>query len=110
MKLNRKLEIALKALDILKTKRGHTRTEDMVVEADTTIHLLEHVMRELRIAGIVTVKRGPGGGYTLNTAGDFSAYHVAMAVGRDFGELKFDESPSSRLSKSIVDAFLSTKI
>jgi DNA-binding IscR family transcriptional regulator len=109
MKLNRKLEIGLTVVNALKTKTGFTKTSDLTTEVGTTLHLLEQVMRNLRAAGILNVKRGPGGGYAL-AAGKVTAHHVATAVGRDLGELRFDESPTSRLSKAIIEAYVNTAI
>jgi Rrf2 family protein len=111
MKLTRELEVALNVLEVLKTKEAFARTEDLAKEVGTTVHFLEQIMRNLRIANIVAVKRGPGGGYTLNRSfGNITAYHVANALGRDFGVLKLDQAPTSRLHKSIVEAFLNTSI
>lgn len=110
MKLNKKLEIGMSAVKALKNKVGPTRTSDLAVEIGTTVNFLEQIMRNLRNEGIVGVKRGPGGGYFLVVPSIVTAYHVAKAVGRDMGELRFDESPTSRLSKSIIDAYLNTTI
>jgi Rrf2 family protein len=111
MKLNKELQVALSVLNVMKTKDSFTRTEDLANEVGTTVNFLEQIMRHLRIADIVTVKRGPGGGYTLNrNFTNLNAYHVAQALGRDFGILSFDEAPTSRLHKSIVEAFVNTSI
>lgn len=111
MKINKKLELGIKAVSALKTKSGPTRTSDLASEIGTTVSFLEQIMRNLRTAGIVTVKRGPGGGHVLAAEhANVSAYTVAKAVGRDFGTLSFDEAPTSRLSKALIDAFLNTTI
>lgn len=111
MKLNKKLEIGINAVRVLKTKTDATKTADLAVEVGTTVNFLEQIMRNLKNAGIVDVKRGPGGGYMLNTSKNVTAYDVAKAVGRDFGSLSFgSEEPADRLRKSIVDAFLATTI
>jgi Rrf2 family protein len=111
MKLNKKLEIALIALNALKTKETATKTADLAVEVGTTVHFLEQIMRNLRTANIVTVKRGPGGGYFFNKdLVELNAYRVAKAVGRNFGNVTLDNAPTSRLSQSIVEAFLNTTI
>lgn len=111
MKLNRKLEIGLNVVKALKSKEGFTKTSDLTTEVGTTLHLLEQVMRNLRSAGILVVKRGPGGGYALNSNLSVTAYNVATAVGRELEVNHFDEtSPSDRLKKSIVDAYLNTAV
>jgi len=111
MKLNKKLEVGINAVNMLKNREGPTRTSDLANTIDTTINFLEQVMRNLRQAGLVTVRRGPGGGYVLNREnGPITAWHVAKAVGRDFGTVSFDQAPTSRLNKAIVDAFINTTI
>jgi Rrf2 family protein len=111
MKLNKKLEIGINAVNVLKTREGSTRTTDLAGEIGTTVDFLKQVMRNLKQAGIVTVCRGPGGGYALNREnGPITALQVAKAVGRDFGAISFDQAPTSRLSKAIVEAFTNTMI
>lgn len=111
MKLNRKVELGLKVVEALRTKSGPTRTQDLAVEVGTTVNLLEQIMRELRLAEIVLVKRGPGGGYSVNPAKEkITAYDVATAVGREFGSVVLDDASTSRLRKSIVDAYNSVTL
>jgi Rrf2 family iron-sulfur cluster assembly transcriptional regulator len=111
MKLNKKLEIGINAVTALKKREGFVRTADIAVEIGTTVNFLEQIMRNLRTGGIVTVKRGPGGGYSLNKDSDLTAYSVAKAVGR-FPDNLSDEDVSltSQLRKNIVEAFRSTKL
>lgn len=110
MKLTKNVEIGINALNALKSKTDYARVADLAVEVGTTIHFLEQIMRNLKNAGLVTVKRGPGGGYVLQKDAKITAYQVAQALGKDFGTLRLDEAPVSRLHKSIVDAFLKTEI
>jgi len=111
MKLTRKLEIGINAVNILKTKTGPTRVVDMTVDVGTTVNFLEQIMRNLREAGIVSVKRGPGGGYILNKGSIVTAMTVANAIGEDLGSLQLDEvTPVGRLRTAVVNAFLNTSI
>jgi Rrf2 family iron-sulfur cluster assembly transcriptional regulator len=111
MKINQHVVLGINAVNTLKGKTGPTRTEDLAKEIGASVHFLDQVMRKLRQANIVSVKRGPGGGYSLNPLyGKLTAYDVASAVGRDFGTVKFDTAPTSRLHKSIVDAFMSVNL
>lgn len=111
MKLNKKVELGINAVSALKNKEGAVRTQDLAVEIGTTQHFLEQIMRNLRTAGIVASVRGPGGGYKLvPTETPVTAYHVAKAVGRDFGVLSLDQAPMNRLSKALTEAFLNTPI
>lgn len=107
MKLNKKIELGINAVNALRNRTTPTRSEDLAVEIGTSRPFLEQIMRNLKISGILYVKRGPGGGYMVNTAMEkITAYHVAAAMGKDFGVLRLDEAPMSKLHKSIVDAFM----
>lgn len=111
MKLNKKLEIGINAVTALKKREGFVRTSDIAVEIGTTVNFLEQIMRNLRNGGIVSVKRGPGGGYSLNKESDLTAYSVAKAVGRFSDNLnEEDASLPAQLRKNIVEAFRSTKL
>ena len=110
MKLNKKLELGIKAVNALRKYNAPVRTQDLAVEIGTTVNFLEQIMRNLRSAGVVDVKRGPGGGHSLSKDSKVSAYDVARAVGRDFGVATLDEAPLSRLSKAVTEAFLNTAV
>lgn len=111
MKLNKKLEIGINAVSALKKREGFVRTADIATEIGTTVNFLEQIMRNLRTGGIVTVKRGPGGGYSLNKETEITAYSVAKAVGRFNDNLKDgDVSLTAQLQKNILEAFRNTKL
>jgi len=115
MKLTRKLEIGLNAVQVLKDKSGPTKVSDMTAAVGTTEHFLEQVMRNLRQAGIVSVKRGPGGGYILNNRSDvqpLTAMEVAKAVGSaPEGDTSVTaDSPVGRLNLALQQAFLKTSL
>jgi Rrf2 family protein len=110
MKLNKKVELGINAVNALKNKEGAVRTQDLAVEIGTTQHFLEQIMRNLRTAGIVVSVRGPGGGYKLVPDPKLNAYTVAKAVGRDFGVMSLSDKPMDRLSKAVIEAFVNTPI
>ena len=111
MKLTKKVELGIKAVTVLKTRSEPVRVEDLAKEIGTTMNFLEQIMRNLRRAGIAESIRGPGGGFVLSkTPTPFTAYHVATALGRDFGTLKLDDAPMSRLGKALTEAYLNTAI
>jgi len=111
MRLNKKLEIGINAVGALKKRDGFVRTADIAVEIGTTVSFLEQIMRNLRSGGIVIVKRGPGGGYSLNKESDITALSVAQAVGRFPDNLKDgDAGLTAQLRKNILEAFRSTKL
>lgn len=112
MKLTRKLEIGINAVNVLKSKTGPTKVADMTTDVGTTVNFLEQIMRNLREAGIVSVKRGPGGGYILNKEVPVTAMQVAEAlksapVGN---KMSLDGTPVGRLNKALAEAFLNTSI
>lgn len=112
MKLNKKLEIGINAVSALKKRGdGFVRTADIALEIGTTVNFLEQIMRNLRTADIVQVKRGPGGGYTLNKLSPYTALDVAKAVGRFPDNLvEGDVSLTAQLKNNILEAFRSTKL
>jgi Rrf2 family protein len=116
MKLNKKVEIGINAIKVLKNREKPTKTADIAEEIGTTVNFLEQVMRNLRTYELVTVKRGPGGGYVLNPElYKITAYDVAQAVGRKLGKEALGIelsalSPTERLKSSIITAFANTEI
>jgi Rrf2 family protein len=111
MKVNKKVELGINAVTALKKYAAPVRTQDLAAEIGTTQHFLEQVMRNLRTAGIVRSIRGPGGGYVLvPSTTPITAYHVAKAVGRDFGTMSLDQAPLNRLGKALTEAFLNTTL
>lgn len=109
MKLNKKLELGIKAVETLKTLGTEpVRTQDLAVKIGTTTNFLEQVMRNLRTAGIVTSVRGPGGGFVLSSRKPVTAFQVAQAVGRTFGNEKNDNTPTGRLSLAVTEAYQNT--
>lgn len=111
MKLNKKVELGINAVTALKKHNTPVRTQDLAIEIGTTQHFLEQIMRNLRTQGIVASVRGPGGGYVLaRTETPVTAYQVAKAVGREFGEMSLDDAPMSRLSKAVIEAYQNTTL
>ncbi len=114
MKINKKLELAIRSVKALQTRNTPTRTADLATEVGTTLHFLEQIMRNLRTAGLVVSVRGPGGGYVLadrGTGTEVTAYDVAKAVGRlNQGLDAGDTSPANRLRLAIATAFENTTI
>lgn len=113
MKLNKKVELGINAVNALKKYTTPVRTVDLCKEVGTTQNFLEQIMRNLRTAGIVVSVRGPGGGYKLNpaTTTAVTAYDVARAVGKftqgiDLG----DTSATNKLRQAVLSAFENTTI
>ena len=106
MRLNKKVELGIKAVNALKGRTVPTRAEDIASEVGTTLNFLEQIMRKLRLSEIVVVKRGPRGGYVLNPAKTVTAYDVAHSLGSFVEGLDVgDTSPANVLRLTIVDVF-----
>ncbi len=111
MKLNKKLEIGINAVGALKKRDGFVTASEIADEIGTTVNFLEQIMRNLRTGGLVLVKRGPGGGYSLNPKATLTAYNVAKSVGRFPNASREDSSSvNTKLRKNIIDAFRNTRI
>jgi DNA-binding IscR family transcriptional regulator len=109
MKINKDLEVALKALTVLKTKNTLTRVADISSEIGHNVPHLEQIMRKLKLASIISVKRGPGGGY-LASYQTHTAMDVAKALGYTFQTVGELNSPEHTLSLQLVKAFENTHI
>lgn len=111
MKINKKLEIGMNAVSALKNKEGFVQTKMIALELGTSVFFLEQIMRNLRTADIVQVKRGPGGGYILNKVNSYTALDVAKAVGRFPDNLvEGDVSLTAQLKQNILEAFRNIKL
>ena len=114
MRINKKLELAIRAIKALQARSAPTRVQDLSVEIGTTVHFLEQIMRNLRTAGLVLSIRGPGGGYVLARRADgtsVNAGEVAAAVERKSVQPDpANTSPENRLRIAIAEAFRSTTI
>jgi Rrf2 family protein len=109
MKLNQRLIIALNALSLIRTKTGPVTAKELSTDLKVSHPFLEQILRQLRIAGIVEVRRGPGGGYIANPE-TTQAYKVAQAVGGDFGTLNSGNGPAETLNRLIIEAFMSAEV
>lgn len=116
MKVNQSIVVGIKALSALKGKTRPIRAQDLAVEIGESCFYLEQILRKLRIANLVQVQRGPGGGVSLDPLRDhITAQEVALAVHGSFKELqKSSESvPTTLLHKldtAIYKAFSSIQI
>ncbi|HEX5176599.1 MAG TPA: Rrf2 family transcriptional regulator [Chthoniobacteraceae bacterium] len=65
MRISKKAEYALRALVTIARQNKSWRIEDLSARENIPIKYLEQILLALRHAGILTSKRGVGGGYTL---------------------------------------------
>jgi Rrf2 family protein len=68
--LSKKAQYAIKALAYLVSHRqaGPVLISDIAAAKNIPLKFLENILLELRKAGILTSKKGKGGGYTLKTS------------------------------------------
>ena len=110
MKLNKKLEIGINAVSALKKKKDLVKTAALANEIGTTPTFLVQIMHALRVADIVIVRRGQGGGFTIDKDKEIMAYAIAKAVGALDDNLKGEKGSVLELRRKLVDAFKNTKL
>ena len=104
MKINVTTQYGIKLLKFLATKDTHTTLKSFTEVTGLSLSLTEQVARKLRVSGLVTVKRGPGGGLTIaQPIETISLLDVEYAVGgkkqeRETHEVKFN----SYISKLMI--------
>lgn len=81
LKINKNIEVALKAIEALAHNDKPVRVSDLAKHVGTTENFLEQIVRKLRIADITSAVRGPGGGVVLVKGRTVSALQVATALG-----------------------------
>lgn len=106
MKLTKKFTTALKAVVALRNSPVTMSNVQLAEATGSTVTVISQVMGNLRKNGIVNVKRGPGGGYSVNPeAGLVSALRISQAIGKRFTTTTEDSTPTNRLNNQIVKAF-----
>ncbi len=78
MKLNKNIENGL-LLTIYLARRGQSNVKTASSDLQISIHFLEQIARKLRIVGVLSSVKGPGGGYRLNPTS--TALDVITALG-----------------------------
>lgn len=68
MRISRKAEYALRALVAIARQPKSWQIQELSVRENIPIKFLEQILLALRHAGLLTSKRGVGGGYTLRKA------------------------------------------
>lgn len=109
MKLNQRFVIALNTVATLRATPGIVTAQQLSMTLGVSFAFLEQILRQLRIAKIVNVKRGPGGGFWLNTKTDVTAYTVAKAVGVDSFDVTLD-GVAGALSQEMVNVLVKTAV
>lgn len=109
MKLNQRFLIALNTVAFLRATPVVVTAQQISTTLGVSYAFLEQILRQLRIAKIVNVKRGPGGGFWLNTKADLTAYTVAKAIGVESFDVTLD-GVAGLLSQSMVDVLVKTAV
>ena len=63
--VNQTAEYALRAMASLARADGALTAEELSAQASVPVHYLAKVMRQLVVAGLVSARRGRGGGFRL---------------------------------------------
>ena len=63
--VTRESDYAIRALALLGANGGYVRAARIAKEKDVPFEFLQKILRKLKNAGFVAVKRGPGGGFAL---------------------------------------------
>jgi Rrf2 family protein len=94
MKLTKGTQYAVKALQFISEVGHRTTLENISKATGMNHHYLEQIFRKLRLANLVDVKRGRGGGYfPYKTLDNLSVYEVAFALG-EFETKALDLTPT----------------
>lgn len=109
MKLNQRFVIALNTVATLRATPGVVTAQQIAMTLGVSFAFLEQILRQLRIAKIVNVKRGPGGGFWLNSKAELTAYTVAKAVGVDAFDVTLS-GVAGVLSKDMVNVLVKTAV
>lgn len=82
MRITNKTAIAISVLAAIAARSGRRCPAiDMSSEIGVSTSYLEHLIKELRVAGFVTGRRGPGGGYRLRLPpNELSVTRIAETV------------------------------
>jgi Rrf2 family protein len=80
LNVNKKLEIALRAIKVIRTAEKPMRSQDIAEKAGVSRSFLEQVVYLLGRAGITKSHRGPGGGITMNST-TVNVLDVSRALG-----------------------------
>lgn len=98
--LNSNTKIAIDAYNLLRIN-GVMTNSDIATRIGKGVSFVEQTMRKLRLKGIVTSLRGPGGGYMLRS-GSVSLYEVMEACGQSKPEALI-ESHADKVEEDVLD-------
>ena len=65
MRINKRIELGVRALRLLKVNKGPIRAEDLATFLDTSKVFMEQIMLKLNKSLLVKSVRGPNGGHLL---------------------------------------------
>lgn len=108
LKVNKNIEVALKALEVLKNETTPIRSQNIAEKIGSTTSYVEQVVRKLRVAGFTKAVRGPGGGYIANRGQTITALNVAQLFG--YNANTTNEGVTGNLAQALNSAFENTRI
>jgi Rrf2 family protein len=93
-------------VQMAKTSEKQVRVKDLADSQKCSMHFLEQIFRNLRIAGVVNSVRGPGGGYKLSrNSTEISVKDVLEALGENsstWGESISETTESKQISEYLT--------
>lgn len=107
MKFNQRTNYALNILGyLLKYPEERVTSAEIAEEHALSQSFVSLVLRDLKLAGIVKPKKGPGGGYLLNKSADkIKLKDVMLAVEEDFNNSESIELFTDNLCKNVLCSF-----
>ncbi len=81
MRLTKDVTLSLELMNKLKNRTSPVRVAELAPQLGTTEHYLEQIVNKLRRGGVLTVKRGPGGGITRSSQEPVAVSKIFEALG-----------------------------
>lgn len=104
MKVTKKLELALDLVSEVRKSSNPSRLEDLSAQINCSLPFLQQIARKLRMGGILSSVRGPGGGYVLTSNRSFTAKEIAATLGIK-NKTTGGTEPVNRLRDALADAY-----
>jgi DNA-binding IscR family transcriptional regulator len=82
LRLTKDIVIALELMEVIKGKKYPSKVVELAPTLSTTPSFLKHIVNRLKKAGLINIKRGPGGGITRNGDEPVSVVEIFKAMGK----------------------------
>lgn len=98
LRLTKDIVIALNLMDKIKGKKYPSKVVELAPVLNTTPSFLKNIVNRLKKHGLITIKRGPGGGLTRNGEHPVSVVEIFKAMGKPI-TLKGESKEAKILAK-----------